>query len=386
MAGTDPSIPIARPLLGPEELAALQGVLESRWVGQGPLVELLEQRLAAQVQVAEAVAVSSGTAALHLALLACGLGPGDRVAVPSFTFVASANAVLLAGAEPLLVDCDPVTFNMDVDDLQRRARRAGGVQAILPVHQFGLPCDMAGVAAVAREWGALVIEDAACALGARLGEQPAGSMGLAGCLSFHPRKIVTTGEGGAVLTRDPSVAGLVRSLRSHGIDPSRDAAGGMPDVVRPGFNYRLSDLQAALGLVQLERLPAMQARRAALAARYRDEVGDLPWLVLPAQPPGVTHGWQSFVVLLKAGDLDAGHARRETLRQGLARRGIATRPGTHAVHALTLYRERYGHQPEDLPGAWAADRLSLALPLYPEMTEEDVVRVAQALREGGTGW
>jgi len=379
------TLPIARPLFGLEEAAALTAVLAERWVGAGPRTARFEARLAELCQVPHVVALSSGTAALHLALLAAGMGPGSTVAVPSFTFVATANAVLLAGATPLLIDCDPATYNLDVADLRRKVAMAGGrVAAVLPVHQFGLPCDLAGVEEVARAAGALILEDAACALGAAIGDRPVGGLGTAGCLSFHPRKIVTTGEGGAVLTADPELAQRLRLLRSHGMDPTTDSGGGLADVVHPGFNYRLSDLQAALGLVQLDRLPALLADRARLAGRYQERLGDVPWLLLPAAPAGVRHGWQAYVVRIVDPDLQRGFWFREALRRGLEDEGIATRPGTHAVHGLRHYRERFGFVPESLPGAWTADRLTLALPFYSDLGDEGVDRVAGTLLELGT--
>jgi len=362
-------------------LHAVAAAVGSRWVGQGPRVVAFEQCLAKRCGVAHAVALSSGTAALHLGLLALGVGPGQRVAVPSYTFVASANAVLMCGAEPLLVDCDATTYNVDPADLERRVEASGGVDVVMVVHQFGLPAAMDPVVALARRWGVPVVEDAACALGAEWKGRPAGSLGTLGCLSFHPRKVITTGEGGALLTNDGALAERVRSLRSHGAEPGAVSGGDLPDAVRLGYNHRLSDLQAALGLAQMDRLDAMLDRRAALAASYGRELGSLEWLRLPVCPRGSRHAWQSYVVQLQGWDLQAGRAAREALRRALQREGIATRPGATAVHTLSLYAQA-GDEGR-LPGALAADRLAFALPLFPEMSASQQRRVVEALRRHG---
>ncbi len=374
-----PYLPIARPVLGAAEHEALRAVLADHWVGQGPRVARFEAQLAEQAEVAHAVALSSGTAALHLSLLALGLGPGDRVLVPSYSFVASAAAVLMVGAQPVLLDVDPATFNLSVADCARRARSTPGLAAILVVHQFGLPCDLEPLLALAEELDLPLIEDAACAQGAKVGGRPVGGLGRVGCLSFHPRKIITTGEGGAILTQDAGLAERVRSLRSHGSEADLLSRGDLPDVVRLGYNFRLSDLQAALGLAQMERFGELYARRRQLAEIYHGALRDLDWLQLPQAPAGLEHSWQSYVPLLRAADLAAGHRLREALRAGLERRGVATRPGATAIHTLRLYQEQLGYRDEDLPGALRADRVAFALPLHPGMHDEDVARVRAAL-------
>lgn len=384
MTASPSPIPIARPWFGPEEEAAVAAAVATGWVGQGPRVAAFEAALAERCGVRHAVALGSGTAALHLGLLALGVGPGQRVAVPSFTFVASASAVRMCGATPLLVDCRADTYNIDLEDLERRVEQAGGVHAVMVVHQFGLPAPMAGALALARRWGVPLVEDAACALGASWGGHPAGSAGALGCLSFHPRKVITTGEGGALLTDDAAVAARVCSLRSHGAEPGALSQGDLPDAVRLGYNYRLSDLQAALGLAQLARLDAMLQRRAALASRYASGLGSLDWLRLPWAPDGSVHAWQSYVVQLAGWELGAGRQAREALRSALAREGIATRPAATAVHTLSSYRDAAGGGEGALPGALAADRLAFALPLYPELEDHEQDRVIRTLLEHGS--
>ncbi len=375
-------IPIARPWFGPEEEVEVLAAIRERWVGQGPRVERFEQELARICGTRHAVAVSSGTAALHLGMLALGVGPGDSVLVPSYTFVATAHTVKMTGARPVLVDCDPHTFDVDPAALAK-ALDEHHPKAVILVHQFGLPCPMDEVVPMIRDHGALVVEDAACAIGALYNGRPVGGLGEVGCLSFHPRKTVTTGEGGAILLQDQGLDGLVRSLRSHGIDPGATTGGDLPDVARLGFNLRMSDLQAALGIAQLGRLDEMLERRAAVASAYAERLDGLPWLRLPRVPDGVVHGWQSYVVSVTGMGLEAGHVFREELRSRLQRAGVATRPGATAVHTLGYYAREQGLSPEDLPGALEADRLAFAIPLYPEMTPEDVRLVCDTLiREG----
>ena len=353
-------IPIAKPATGQEEWQALKAPLEDGWLTQGPRVEAFEQAFAARHGVAHAVACTSASTGLHLALAALGVGPGDEVILPSFTWVATANAVVSCGATPVLCDIDPRTFNMDparlAEHLTPRTR------AIIPVHLFGLCAEMDRIAAAAPKIP--LIEDAACAAGAALGGRAAGSMGLAGVFSFHPRKTLTTGEGGMVTTNDAAFAERARSLLTH--------AG--PDFNALGFNYRMTDLQAAVGLVQLGKLDRFIAERAAQAAAYRRDLAGLDWLRCPEEPAGQRHGWQSFVCLLDAGK------DRDAVMKSLADRGIATRAGTHAIHMLPYYRDLLDLSPDALPASRDCDRRSLAIPLHNCLTEADRATVVDALR------
>lgn len=345
-------IRLARPEVGEAELAEIAAVLEDGQLTMGPRVVELEELLARASGTAHAVAVSSGTAALHVAVLAMGIGEGDEVLVPAYTFPATANVVALAGARPVLVDVDPVTMNIDPADAARRV--SNRTKAVLAVHLFGRPARLEELPDVP------VLEDAAGALGAAHDGKPCGSLGLLASFSFHPRKIVTTGEGGAVTTDDALIAERVRSLRHHGWSPSDEYA----DMPAPAFNYRLSDVLAALGIPQMQRLDELLAERERLAAGYAERLAHLD-AVLPSADPGDRHGLQAYVVQVD---------RRDEVMVGLRARGIQCQIGTYALHRLGAYRDQ-----GPFPGADAAFERALALPLHGRLTEADLDRVAEAL-------
>jgi dTDP-4-amino-4,6-dideoxygalactose transaminase len=359
---SDRDIPIARPATGDEEWAAARACFESGWLTQGPRVAEFERAFAAHCGARHAIAVSSGTTALHLMLAALGIGPGDEVIIPAFTWVATANVVVHCGATPVLVDVDGTTFNIDP------ARIAAAVtprtRALMPVHQFGLCADWDATAAAAP--GIPLLEDAACAAGAEYRGRRAGTLGVAAAFSFHPRKVMTTGEGGMLTTDDDRFAERALALRSH----------GAPDFELAGYNYRLSDPQAAVGLVQLAKLDAFLAERDQLAARYDHALAAIPWLRPTAVPADRRHGRQAYVCMV---DPARAPLARDQIIEALAARGIATRSGTHAVHMLPYYRERFALRPDDLPRARDCHDHSLALPLYNRMTEAEQDRVVQAL-------
>lgn len=348
-------IRLARPDVGEAELAAVAEVLASGMLTMGPKVGELERALAAACGTADAVVVSSGTSALHLAILALGIGPGDEVIVPAYTFPATANAVELCGARAVLVDVDADTFNLRpelvVDALTPRTR------AVLPVHLFGRPVDWEELQTAVPQEVALV-EDAAGALGARYRGQPCGSLGLMACLSFHPRKIVTTGEGGAVTTDEAELADAVRRLRHHGIVPR-----GEVDIPAPGLNYRLADILCAIGIPQVERLEQLLAARERVAAWYTERLEHL--VLTPSAAEGDRHGWQAYVVQL---------SRRDEALQALRAEGIEVQIGTYALHRLGAYRDRGA-----FPGADRAFEDALALPFATTTTESECDRVAAAL-------
>jgi perosamine synthetase len=344
-------IRLAKPDAGAAELAQVAEVLQSGQLTMGPKVTEFEGLLAAATGCSEAVAVSSGTAALHLAVLAAGIGPGDEVLVPAYTFPATANVVVFAGATPVLVDVDPVTMNIDPE--LARAAVTPRTKAVLAVHLFGRP------AAVEELPELPLLEDAAGALGARRRARPAGSLGRLACFSFHPRKVVTTGEGGAVTMSDPDLADRVRQLRHHGWQPP-----GYADMPVAGLNYRISDLSCAVGIPQLERLEELLATRERLAAAYAERLADLP-VTVPTTDAGDRHGWQAYVVQVD---------RRDDVMAALRAEEIECQIGTYSLPLLSAYR----HQGE-FAGARQAFERALALPFHSELTDAELDRVADAL-------
>jgi dTDP-4-amino-4,6-dideoxygalactose transaminase len=348
-AGAD-LIRLARPDVGEEEAAAVAEVLASGRLTMGPKVEEFERLVARACRTEHAVAVSSGTAALHLAVLALGLGDGDEVLVPAYTFPATANVVALAGARPVLVDVDRETMNIDPE--RAAAAVTPRTRAVLAVHLFGRPAPLEQLPDLP------LLEDAAGALGARRRGRPCGGLGRAGCLSFHPRKIVTTGEGGAVTTGDAELADAIRGLRHHGWEPPEYRT-----MRRPGLNYRLPDVLCAVGIPQVRRLEQLLATRQRLADAYAARLAgvvELPWA-----DEGDTHGWQAYVVQVD---------RRDEVLAGLRERGIEAQIGTFALHLLAAYRDQ-----GDFPGARRAFERALALPFHSGLSESDVDRVAEGL-------
>jgi dTDP-4-amino-4,6-dideoxygalactose transaminase len=371
------TVALSQPAVGEAEWQALREPLESGWLTQGPKVAAFEDAFAARHGVAHAVAATSGTTALHLALAALGIGPGDEVIVPAFTWVATANAVLYVGATPVVVDVDPYTYNLDVNAV--RAAITEQTRAVIAVHLFGLCADTAALRDVVPERVAIV-EDAACAAGADLRGEPAGSLGAVGCFSFHPRKSITTGEGGMVTTDDGQLADRMRSLRNHGAVTQTFASAGpatMPDIPDLGFNYRMTDMQAAVGLVQLEKLDGFIDERDRWARWYVDQLADIEWLATPTVSNGCRHAWQAFVTVV---DPLATPVNRDALMEWLATRGIATRPGTHALSELSYYRDKVGVDPARYPVATRLHHQSMAIPLHNRMCEADYLYVVENLQ------
>lgn len=360
-------VPLAAPWTGEEELEEIRAVLASGQLSQGPKVEEFEAMVAAATGSRYAFAASSCTTAMHLALVALGIGPGDEVLVPDFTFPATANVVVQQGAVPVLVDVQPGTFNVEPADLKRHLTPR--TRAVMPVHLFGLSADLGPVLAFAREHGLTVLEDAACALGATYHGRACGSMGDAGCFSFHPRKVVTTGEGGMVVTDDDVVAERLQLFRSHG----GVRAGGRFTFEEAGFNYRLSDVHAAMGVAQMRRLPEIISRRRALAAGLTERLAAIAGITPPAEPAWGGHIYQAYVTVLDAG------VDRDRVIAGLREHGVESTIGTYALHTEPYFRRTYGYTAGQLPASAGVARRSLALPLYPTMAEADLDRVAGAV-------
>lgn len=373
-------IQIATPDLGDEEWHALREPLVSGWLTHGPKVAAFERAFADRHRVPHALAVTSCTTGLHLALAGLGIGPGDEVIVPAFTWVATANVVLYCGATPVLCDVDPTTFNIDPADVARRLTPR--TRAVIAVHLFGLCADVDALRAVLPE-GMPVIEDAACAAGAEYQGVPAGGLGDVAAFSFHPRKSITTGEGGMVTTGDGELAARMEMLRNHGASVSEEQRHRgprpylLPEFNLLGFNYRMTDLQGAVGLVQLGKLDRFVDERARWAAWYRERLADIEWLCLPEEPIRGRHAWQAFVTRVEP---KLAPLPRNDIMDKLQQWGVSTRPGTHAVHMLGYYRDRFGYRPEDLPGARACDIGTMAIPLHNRMTSEDYEYVVDCLR------
>jgi len=371
-----PKIPITIPCLGEEEAQAAAAAVRSGWVTQGPQVAAFEEQMAAACGVEHAVATSSCTTALHLALLTLGAGPGDEVICPSMSFIATANAITYTGATPVFADVDPDTFNLDPQ--AAAALITPRTKAILVVHQVGLPADIDAFVALGREHGVKILEDAACAIGSRYRGKPIGGHTEMACFSFHPRKVLTTGDGGIITTNSAEHAARLRLLRQHGMS--------IPDTVRHeaqrvmieeyltvGYNYRMTDIQAAVGVEQLKKLDEIVARRREVAGRYTEALGEHPWLAPPHVPEYATPNYQSYAVTLA----DESPLTRNGLMQYLLDRGISSRPGIMLTHRQPAYRDHAARGP--LENAERASDRSLLLPLYPQMSDGDVERVIECL-------
>jgi dTDP-4-amino-4,6-dideoxygalactose transaminase len=384
-------IPITKPVMDRHDYEAVLTPLRSGWLVQGPEVARFEETVARFCNVPHAVATTSCTTALHLALVAAGIGKGDAVLVPSFTYIATANAVEHAGARPVFVDVDPDTFNIAVECIEERIasckKRTGAtVRAIIPVHLFGLCAEMGPLMELAEKYSLTVIEDAACALGSSIHGRHAGSFGLAGCFSFHPRKLITTGEGGMIVTGDESMARSLRILRDHGaeitdLDRHHAGQGEMPSFGRLGYNYRMTDIQGALGSSQMSKIQRIVDSRRSLARNYTGLLHEIPWITLPVSPQGYLHTYQSYVCRLNLETARPGKVGkvRGSLMKHLKDAGISSRPGTHAVHLLGYYQRKYAIRPQDFPNSRMVHHSAVTLPLYPGMNHGEQMRVAEAI-------
>ncbi|HEX9255374.1 MAG TPA: DegT/DnrJ/EryC1/StrS family aminotransferase [Candidatus Angelobacter sp.] len=387
-------IPVARPHLGQEEVSAAARVILSGWVTQGPEVAAFEQEFASYVDAPHACAVSSGTTALHLALLAVGVHPGDEVITVSHSYIATANSIRYCGALPVFVDIEPGTFNMDPRKIE--AAISERTRAILCVHQMGMPCDLKTICKIADKHKIPVVEDAACAIGSEVlwhgqWEEIGKPHGAVACFSFHPRKLLTTGDGGMLTTTNAETDGKFRLWRQHSMS--------MPDTVRHssptvmfesypelGFNYRLTDIQAAIGREQLKRLPQAISQRRQMAARYGQLSADIPGLILPVEPEWARSNWQSYCVRLPE------HTDQRAVMQNMLDQGIATRRGIMCAHREPAYRDpttwrcaqvecEAASRCPNLAESERAQNEGLILPLFSQMTEGQQRQVASALRQ-----
>ena len=377
-AGKKMSIPITKPALGEEEARAPFDSIKSGWVTQGPKVAEFEKAVAAYVGARHGVATTSCTTGLHLALASLGVGPGDEVIVPSFTFIASANAILYTGATVVFCEIDPRTYNADPADIEKRITKR--TKAIMPVDQIGLPCDIGAINEVAKRHGVDVVEDAAPAIGGAYKGRKVGSNAHQTVFSFHPRKVITTGEGGMITTDDDALADKARKLRAHAMsvsDLDRHKADRpiIEEYHELGFNYRMTDIQASIGLVQIRRLDELLRIRIEKANRYDRELGRIGGLAVPSVPPYATHTYQSYCLRLTK---DA-RVERDELMARLLRRGIATRRGVMASHLEQVYRDRVGRVA--LPVTEDASRTTMLIPLFAAMTDDEQTYVIESLRE-----
>jgi dTDP-4-amino-4,6-dideoxygalactose transaminase len=373
-------IPIAKPCVGTAEADAAREAVLSGWLSQGPQVAAFEREFAAVVGAEHACAVSNCTTALHLALLAMGVGPGDEVITSSHSFIATANSIRYCGATPIFVDIDPATYNLDPERVAEAI--TGRTRAILTIHQMGMPCDLESLLAVAKPLGIPVIEDAACAIGSRIAidgdwEYVGKPRGAVACFSFHPRKVITTGEGGMLTTSDPEIDRKLRLWRQHGMNVPDTVRHSSPqvifeDYVAVGFNYRMTDVQAAVGRKQLERLSDVVALRRAIASRYTELLGSLDGLTLPFEPEWARSNWQSYCVRLP------DRVDQKTLMQNMLDQGIATRRGIMCSHREAPYASH--ERRHSLRQSELAQDHAILLPIYAQMTEDEQVRVAKALR------
>lgn len=358
------SIKLIKPNISQPEIEAVTQVLSSGMLVSGPVVERFEQMLADYLGLPYIVCVSSGTAALHLSLMAADIIPGDEILVPALSFPATANMVEIIGAVPVFIDCQPDGVNFDVEKLENKI--SPRTKAIIPVHAFGIPAEMDAVMTIARKYNLVVVEDAACALGSKYNDIYCGTIGELAAFSFHPRKLLTTGEGGAVASADQPTVNFVKSLRNHGYDGD--------DFRCPGFNYRMTDFQAGMGLTQLEKFSSMLEERRKLADDYKSMLRDIEWLEVIEAGPEAQPNVQTYIARLDK------YVDRKSLIEFLATQGVEATIGTYCLPLTRYYRLRYGYQPEEFPHAFDAYKRLLSLPLYKDMSKQEMSKVVEALK------
>ncbi|MBZ0202752.1 MAG: DegT/DnrJ/EryC1/StrS family aminotransferase [Ignavibacteria bacterium] len=375
------NIPIAKTEFTEREIVNILKPLRSGWVVQGPFVKEFEDKWCTFTGAENSIAVSNCTTALHLSLASLGIGTGDEVIVPAFTWIATANAVEYLGAKPVFCDIKLDTFNIDTSKIEECITKK--TKAIVPVHLFGLSADMDEIEKLSSIYNLKIVEDAACGFGARYKGLHVGNSGETGCFSFHPRKAITTGEGGMITTKDGELALRLRAMRDHGasISDHQRHFGNKPyllsDFPYLGYNYRMTDIQASIGSAQMDRANDIHIQRSAIADKYDEALKGLNWLRTPLHNADYEHGFQAYVSLFSPVDIVNRNnvlninSRRNSFMDHLQQKGISTRPGTHAVHMTKYYANKYKIAPEDYLNAYIADHCSIAFPLFPSLRSEE---------------
>ncbi len=393
------NIPITKIFFDNDEKETIIKPLETGWVVQGPFVHKFQDKFKEFTKSKHALATSNCTTALHLGLEAMGITKGDKVIVPSFTWVSSANAVEYTGAEVAFCDINLKTFNIDEKQIENLIKSDQTIKAIMPVNLFGLCANMPSIMQIAKDYKLKVIEDSACGFDAWIGDKHSGSFGDCGCFSFHPRKSITTGEGGMLITDDDEIANLVSQLKDHGANRSdfqrhnQKGSSFLPDFDLRGYNYRMTDIQGALGVAQMDKKKIIMDGRREIALKYDDALSEILQLTTPHVPVGYRHGYQSYVCIFSDGEnlselsiknINKLHLKRNNFMKKLEEMKIATRQGTHAIHGLGYYRNKYKLRNEDFLMSYAAEKLSVSLPLYPGMKDQEfdyiVTNIKDALK------
>ncbi len=380
------NIPITKAIFGKEEKDAIIKPLESGWVVQGPYVSKFEKMFREFTKSKYAHATTSCTTALHLGLVAMGITSGDKVIVPSFTWISSANAVEYTGAEVVFCDINLKTFNIDETKIENIIENDNSVKAIMPVNLFGLCANMPFIMKLAKKYNLKVIEDSACAFDSWIGEQHSGTFGDCGCFSFHPRKSITTGEGGMLITQDKNISNKTSMLKDHGANKSdlqrhnQKGSSFLPDFPVRGYNYRMTDIQGAIGVCQMNKKDYIMNSRREIAAKYDNALSNISQLITPYVPNNYKHSYQNYTCIFTDGEeisnlnkeqIDRINIKRNIFMEKLETMTIATRQGTHAIHILDYYKKKYNFKEEDLIMSYAADKISVALPLYAGMNNDE---------------
>ncbi|MCX6165084.1 MAG: DegT/DnrJ/EryC1/StrS family aminotransferase [Ignavibacteriae bacterium] len=382
-------IPIAKTEFTKDDFENILKPLESGWVVQGNFVKEFEYKWNKFTGAKNSIAVTSCTTALHLALAAYGIRAGDEVIVPSFTWIATANAVEYLNAKPVFCDINLDTFNLDVNKIELLITKK--TRALIPVHLFGLPADMDAINIIAKKHNLIIIEDAACGFAAKYKNVHVGNFGNTGCFSFHPRKAITTGEGGMITTSDDEFSEKLRSMRDHGAaisDLQRHLQNKpylLPEFPYLGYNYRMTDIQASIGSSQMDRAKEIFKKRDYIAKKYINALESIEWLKKPFTNEIYKHGFQAFVCLFESNknnfdNIDDVNIERNKFMDYLLEKGISTRPGTHAVHNLHYYKKKYTIKPEYCLNAYIADKCSIAFPIFPTLTDEELNYIIDCIK------